>query len=263
MRDRPSDPRLAEAFSLLREVLEEGSGNGGGRGSELSASAAWGGPAADPLALGRSDFLASDLLALWRPLAMADEPWSATWQRYLDGAPGPRAAPPASVSRPWTPPADFEAGEGLHRFQHPFLAARPADDLRAEDALAVADCLYDFIHALERFDPEAAMACISDDYHEPTVDRELDRRGFRLWLEELLDSLRGGAMEVSLAEVPQPVRYGRLVLCPATLQIDVAAAPPAVPSSLVFRWLPAFERDARGSWRIVTSGRLDDSGDRA
>lgn len=270
MIDRPVDPRLAEAFSLLREVLEEEGRNGGDAAAAASASPGWGGPAAEgPAVAGSavagSGFLASDLLALWQPEAMADEPWSATWQRYLDGAaPGPAAAPAAAPSRPWAPPADFDAGEGIHPFQLPFRtrSARSGEDLRAEDAVAVADRLYDFLHAVERFDAEAAMACVADDYHELTADRALDRQGFRLWLEELLDGLRDGEIAVSLAEVPRPVRFGRLVLCPSTVQIDVAAAPPAVPSSLVFRWLLAFERDARGSWRILTCGRLDGSGDR-
>ena len=275
MIDRPADPRLAEAFSLLREVLEEEGRNGGHAVPAASASAGWGGPAAEGPAIAGtglagsaaagSGFLSSDILALWQPEAMADEPWSATWQRYLDGAaPGAAAAPPTAASRPWAPPADFDAGEGIHPFQLPFRtrSARSAEDLRAEDAVAVADRLYDFLHAVERFDPEAAMACVADDYHELAADRALDRQGFRLWLEELLDGLRGGEIAVSLAEVPRPVRFGRLVLCPATIQVDVAAAPPAVPSALVFRWLLAFERDARGSWRIVTCGRLDGSGDR-
>jgi hypothetical protein len=257
MKAGASDPRLAEAFALLREVLEEGNGNGFGPG----ASPSWHGAAGDPPALDGSEHLGSDLLALWQPEGMAGEPGPAAWRRYLDAAaPGPAAAPAASSPGAWAPPVDFEAGAGLAGFQHPLLAGhgRSADELPAEDALAVADCLYDFVHALERFDPEAAMACVADDYHERDAGRGLDRRGFRLWLEELLDGLRANPIEVGLSEVPRPVRYGRLVLCTATLHIDVAAAPPAVPSSLVLRCLPTFGRDARGAWRLLTLGRLDD-----
>jgi ketosteroid isomerase-like protein len=227
---RPSDPRLAQAFLLLREVLDGGAPTGV---SEASA--------ADPLAPPGPDLLASDFQELWQP----------------DG-------PPASSYRHWQPPSDFHAGEGLSAFQQPFWTSsgRPDGHLRAEDALAVADCLYDFIHALERFDVEAAMACVADDFHELRAGRELDRQGFRHWLENLLDRLRKREIDVSLAEMPRPVAYGRLVLCETTIQVDPAAAPPqAVPSSLVLRLLLAFERDARGSWRILSCGHLDDSRD--
>jgi len=111
------------------------------------------------------------------------------------------------------------------------------------------------------------MACVADDFHALKANRELDRQGFRHWIEELLDGLRGREIDVSLAEVPQPVAYGRLVLCETTLQVDLAAVPAmpptppnaqAVPSSRVFRLLLAFERGLRGSWRILASGHLDE-----
>ncbi len=246
----PSDPRLAQAFLLLREVLDGGAANGAPE-EDL---------AADPLAPLGPDLLGSDFRALWQPLSLGDEPLSAAWQRNPDG---PSAVLPASLYRHWQPPSDFHASEGLAAFQQPFwtLSERSNGHLRAEDALAVADCLYDFIHALERFDIEAAMACVADDFHELKASRELDREGFRHWIENLLDGLRGREIDVSLAEVPRPVAYGRLVLCETTLQIDLAPTlptSPAVPSSLVLRLLLAFERDARGSWRILTSGQLDD-----
>jgi ketosteroid isomerase-like protein len=246
----PSDPRLAQAFLLLREVLDGEAANG----------AAEPRPAADPLEPLGPDLLGSDFRALWQPLSLGDEPWSAAWQRNGDGAaPDPAAGLPASLYRHWQPPSDFHASEGLAAFQQPFWTSsgRPGDHLRAEDALAVADCLYDFIHALERFDVEAAMACTADDFHELRAGRELDRQGFRHWIEKLLDGLRRREIDVSLAEVPRPVAYGRLVLCETTLQIDVAAVSPEIPSSLVFHLLLAFERDARGSWRILACGHLD------
>jgi ketosteroid isomerase-like protein len=269
----PDDPRLAQAFSLLREVLEGGAANGR---AEPQSGSGWEGPATDPLSpispispLG-PDFLDSDFRALWQPLAWGDEPWSAAWQRQADGAaPDLAAVLPASSYRHWQPPSDFHASEGLAAFQQPFWipSGWPEGQLRAADALAVADCLYDFIHALERFDVEAAMASVADDFHQLQAHRELDRQGFRHWIEELLDGLRGREIDVSLTEAPRPVTYGRLVLCETTLQVDLAATSPtsllspasrAVPSSLVLRLLLAFERDARGSWRILACGRLDE-----
>jgi ketosteroid isomerase-like protein len=224
----------------------------------------------DPISPLGPDFLDSDFRALWQPLALGDEPWSADWQRNGDGAaPEPAAVLPASLYRHWQPPSDFLASEGLAAFQQPFWthSGWPEGHLRAADALAVADCLYDFIHALERFDVEAAMASVADDFHELQADRELDREGLRHWLEERLDGFRGREIDVSLAEVPRPVAYGRLVLCETTLQVELAAPSPtsstSVPSSLVFRLLLAFERDGRGSWRILASGHLDDPHDRA
>jgi ketosteroid isomerase-like protein len=256
-----SDPRLAQAFSLLREVLDGGAANGA---AEPQAGSGWEDPATDPLAPLGPDFLDPDFRALWQPLALGDEPWSAAWQRNSDGAaPDSSDILPASSYRHWQAPSDFHASEGLAAFQQPFWTRSgwPEGHLRAADALAVADCLYDFIHALERFDIEAAMACVADDFHALKANRELDRQGFRHWIEELLDGLREREIDVSLAEVPRPVAYGRLVLCETTLQVDPAATsqtPRAVPSSLVFRLLLAFERDVRGSWRILASGHLDE-----
>ena len=203
----------------------------------------WEEPATDPLAPLGPDFLDSEFLALWQ-----------------SPSPDPSADLPASWYRDWQPPSDFLATKGLAAFQQP-LWIRPGwpdGHLRAEDALAVTDCLYDFIHALERFDVEAAMACVADDFHALKTNGALNRQGFRQWIEKLLDGLRGQQIDVSLAEVAQPVAYGQLVLCETTLQIDPAATPGAVPSSLAFRLFLAFECDARGIWRILTSGHLDD-----
>jgi len=241
-----SDPRLSQAVSLLREVLDGGAANGAAEPQAGSGWADWEAPATDPLAPLGPDFLGSEFHALWQ-----------------DGAaPEPSALLPASSYRHWQPPSDFHASVGVAAFQPPFWTRSdwPEGHLRAADALAVADCLYDFIHALERFDVEAAMASVADDFHELQANRELDRQGFRHWLEDLLDGLRGGEIDVSLAEVPRPVAYGRLVLCETTLQIDLAATSPSpisVPTSLVFRLLLAFERDVSGSWRILASGHLD------
>jgi hypothetical protein len=245
----PSDPRLVQALSLLREVLDGGAVNGA-EPQAGSGQAGWEGSAVDPLASLGPDFLASDFRALWQDGVALD----------------PSAVLPASSYRRWQPPSDFHASEGLADFQQPFWtrSERPEDHLRAADALAVADCLYDFIHALERFDVEAAMACVAEDFHALRADRELDRQGFRHWIENLLDGLRGREIDVSLAELPWPVAYQRLALCETTLQVDVAAAPEVsprsgeVPSSLVFPLLLAFEQGVRGSWRILACGHLDE-----
>jgi ketosteroid isomerase-like protein len=210
--------------------------------AKSQAGSGWEEPATDPLAPLGPDFLDSEFLALWQP-----------------ASPDPSGLP-GSWYRDWQPPSDLLADEGLAAFQQLFWTRSgwPDGHLRAEDALAVADCLYDFIHALERFDVDAAMACVADDFHALKANGALDRQGFRHWIEELLDGLRGRQIDVSLAEVAQPVAYGRLVLCETTLQVDPVAKPGAVPSSLAFRLLLAFERDARGIWRILTSGHLDD-----
>ncbi len=257
------DPRLAQAFSLLREVLAGGTANGAAtNGLEPQAPAGWDGQAADPLAPLGPDFLDSDFRALWQPLSLGDDPWSPAWQGNADdgGAVDPAAELPSSLYRHWQAPSDFHASEGLAAFQQPFWTRSgwPDGQLTAEDGLAVADCLYDFVHALERFDVEAAMACVAEDFHELKADRELDREGFRHRIEALLDGLRDREIEVSLAEAPRPVAYGRLVLCETTLQIDGPAASQAVPASRVLHLLLAFERDARGSWRILSCGHLDE-----
>ena len=266
LRSLHPDPRLAQACALLREVLDGAAADGA---AVPPAGPGWDDPGTDPLTPLGPDLLGSDFRTLWQPLAplsMGEEPWSAAWQH--GAAPEPSDGPPASSYRHWQPPSDLQAGEGLAAFQQPFWTRSgwPEGHLRAADALAVADCLYDFVHALERFDVEAAMAAVADDFHQLQDDRELDRQGFRHWLEDLLDGLRGGEIDVSLTEVPRPVAYGRLALCETTLQIDrVAAAPTAgaVPSSLVLRLLLSFERDAQGSWRILTFGRLDEARSRS
>ena len=96
------DPRLAQAFSLLREVLDGGAANG------AAEPQAWSGgegpatdPLADPLATLGPDLLDSDFGTLWQPLAFEDEP---------------SAVLPASSYRHWLPPSDFHASEGLAAF---------------------------------------------------------------------------------------------------------------------------------------------------
>src|ERR1041384_4249294 len=91
------DPRLAQAFSLLREVMDGEAANGA---AKSQAGAGWAAPATDPLASLGPHFLDSEFLALWQTLS-----------------PDSSAALPGSFYRDWQPPSDLLAGEGLAAFQ--------------------------------------------------------------------------------------------------------------------------------------------------
>ena len=117
-----------------------------------------------------------------------------------------------------------------------------------DQADAAVACVYDFLHAIGRRDPEAAMACVADDYHVLEDDREVDRLGLRHQVEALLDSLRGWEIEISLAEVPEPLHHPSGILIYCEIQIDAYQRhPPAQRLDLSTAAWPCSRRSRTGS----------------
>lgn len=215
-----ADPRLLEAYALLRSALEEPADDL----QPLAAEGAW-----EPAVPGDGDdwlVSSTDVLTPWSPVILAGgagpipDPGT-VWDAYFALPPGGPETPPVLPRRaaaPPRPPADEPDRRPLSALGPPGLIEEPLDD---ETAHAAVQCLYDFVHALGRFDVEEAMAAVAGDYHAIEDDREVDREALRHRLEELLDAHRGGAVELSLAEIPEPLPFADgYVLIPAVLQID-------------------------------------------
>jgi hypothetical protein len=142
---------------------------------------------------------ATDLLIHWgpEPAVQSGQLYRGPdlWDRYFQPTrpkPLDSFAPPASVEELWN--------------------SRAAE--------AAVDCLFRFIHALERGDMEEAMSCVSEEYHTFEDDCEFDATALRLRLEALIDVWRGQDVQLSLSEVPDPVFHPSGILIQITLQVD-------------------------------------------
>ena len=167
---------------------------------------------------------ATDLLVSWAPSEVAQESGRPSWDQYF--------AQPSRVA----PSVDELPGE------------EPWDTGAAE---LVVDCLYQFLHAVERGDVDAAMACVDDDYHAIENDREVDRDGLRLGLESLLDQWRGSDFHVTLAEIPEPVFHPAGVLIRVTIQVDFTAPLRGRMRTDLFGRVVLFREHPNGEWAIT------------
>jgi hypothetical protein len=143
---------------------------------------------------------ATDLLVSWSPdELMQTHPDSARrgWDRYFDSQTVHRA-PDAAVMH--EPPQ--------------------ADVWDAEAADLAVDCLYRFVHAVERCDIAAVVECLAPDYHAIENDIEITRDGMRLRLESSLEQWRSESFRVTLTEIPDPMFHPNGILMLVSLQID-------------------------------------------
>ena len=129
----------------------------------------------------------------------------------------PRAGPAARAGRPDRAASDRRGRPVDGRAR---AAGRSGEEMANEHADAAVACLYDFVHAIGRRDPEGAMACVADDFHVYEDDREIDRLALRHQIEALLDSLRDWELEISLAEVPEPLHHPGGILIYCEIQVD-------------------------------------------
>jgi hypothetical protein len=198
---------------------------------------------------------ATDVLVPWSPdliLEAGGGRRAEAWDAYL--APVERPEPLA------TPGAAPDTAEPLHPRDARALRSlrsleEPLDDA---SAFAATECLYELVHALGRLDVDAAMAVVADDYHAIDADREVDAGALRHSLEALVDELRGGEVDVSLAELPEAIPYrDGLVLIPATLQIDRRPPDGSRPESRLFEWVAALEEGPAGFRICALSPRRD------
>lgn len=215
------DPNVLSALRVLKDYLEGAAGDDGD---------AWpiGQLPALPVLEPGEKLTATDLLGWWfRPPRRGGRDWdsffshgpapSRTQSRGAtpgDPGPGPgqafQAPPPAmslrTLPRSWT-------------FTRSFL---DEDEVKLVDehAEAAVECLYEFLHALERREVDVAMDFVALDYHTMENDRETRREDLRARVETMLESLQGWDIEVSLTTAPEPLFHPVGVLILADIQVN-------------------------------------------
>ena len=211
---------------------------------------------------------ATDLLGFWfRPPTRNGPDWGGFFSQgsggvpqpdpssQHQGPPGPPVPPPVPSSprehlRSWT------MARALVRSDETYLV-----DQQAEGAL---DCLYEFLHAIERRDVEAAMDYVAEDYHSMEQDREVTKADLQVRVEKLLAWVGDADMQVGLTTVPEALFHQVGVLVFAEIQVDACSADGEKRTHLDER-LAILKQQANGGWAIsalsATRGSRTDSGD--
>lgn len=169
---------------------------------------------------------ATDLLVPWAPdeaMFAAPDVARRAWDRYFE--PESRLAP-----------AETE---------------EPAEETwDAESAEMVVDCLYRFLHAIERGDIAAVRACVAPGYHALENDVEIDRDALCLGLEASIDGWRGEPYRVSLTEIPDVIFHPMGVLIRVTVQVDFQSRAHARTITELFGRLLWFRAQPDGRWLL-------------
>jgi hypothetical protein len=248
------DPRIAYALALLRDCLD---GDAAG-GSPLASS---GSPEGDWLQS------STDILTPWYPNAANSGPggWvTATpsvgaWDTYFanvplsfrDGGNGAVRGGLLDGGSRWPDRGDAGPTAVLGGVDLPW-AANGADLAVAE---AVIESLYGFLHAIGRADVPAAMRWVAADYHAMEGDREITHDVLRQQIEDVVDARRDSGLEVSLAQVPEPIAHPLGVLVKLTIQIDSRNAVGLPESLLLYRVAIFQQRDGR--WWLASLGTVN------
>lgn len=168
---------------------------------------------------------ATDLLVPWAPdeaMRAAPEVARGAWDRYFD----------ITASRP--APAEESARE-------------PWD---GESAELIVDCLYRFLHAIERGDVVAMMECVAPDYHAIEDGVEIDRDRMRIGLEASIDGWRGEQFRVTLTEIPDVTFHPMGALIRVTVQVDFFSRPHARTLTELFGRILWFRQQPDGRWLL-------------
>jgi hypothetical protein len=171
----------------------------------------------------------TDLLIAWHPEPVVPgAPQMVDWEKYFHPAAAAieaaktQPSPQTGVAEPWDP-----AGAG-----------------------ACVDCLFRFVRSLEAVDVDAAMACVSADYHAMMNDKDLDRDALRLRLDGMVDAWRGPELRVSLTEIPDPIFHDAGVLIRVTFQADYRDKQTGEMVTALLPYVIWFTEDRRGHWFI-------------
>src|SRR5262245_23860705 len=257
MAEEIPDFRLAAVYELLRSVFERHYETPGGAAGARQTSFI---PPPPPGSL----VSATDLLTWWfRPATATADPWDDYFTRAVDSltaAPRPpragstEARSTLSGAEPRDPRS---AEEELTPWTDPLmLVGQPGEEVADEDAQAAVECVYEFIHAIGRREGDRAMTCVAPDYHVLENDREIDAWGVRSQIESLLDSMRGWALDISLAEIPQPVFHPNGILIYVEIQIDAYRPQDDLRRSTVDRRIAVLQRSAGRDWLIDALSRV-------
>jgi hypothetical protein len=248
------DPRIVSALALLQDYLR----NAGSDDAPLAPAGSH-----EPHWLESS----TDILTPWYP-ATADSPASGwtpapptagAWDNYFASLPpsfhGDGGLGRARRGRPGAEIDRLEPGDsGLSEMPSPLEPASSDADL--DVAEAVIESLYEFLHAIGRADVPAAMQWVSADYHAMEGDREITHDVLRHQIEDLVDARRGRGLDVSLANVPEPIPHPLGVLVKLCVQVDSRNAQD-VPESLLLHRVAVFGQAEDGLWRLASLGIVD------
>lgn len=258
-----NDPRLMQALALLRSVV----------GNEPLPRRDGAGVNRTPVDMGFPDddafdlLSSTDLLAVWLPeLDTSGAPHGGAWNDYFDGpAVGVSNGAPvawgadsaqAEQARPAVGPRDLSPVAPIR------CPAEIEPDLSDDIADAATECLYDFVHALGRFDIEGAMDCIDDDFGTIIdAEREMDKRSLRLELERLLDRWSDGPLTVGLNELPEAIDHPMGVLIHCTVQFDGRDADDQPRPTGLFERVVWLRRSADDRFRIQALAPFEETPD--
>jgi len=248
---RYRDPRIVHALALLQDCLHRPS------------------VGHDPLAYASSsdDWLVSstDILTPWYPETAPTSPVDyvsitppGAWDAYFAGiSPSFRGDGVDVNPRPTAAAGDaflFEPGDlSASAARVAFESAAGTADADHSIAEAVIETLYGFLHAIERADVPSAMRCVDADYHAMEGDREITHDVLRQQIEDLVDARRDRGLDVSLAQVPEPIASPFGVLVKLTIQID-SRDDGGQPQSLLLHRVAVFRRDREDRWLLASLG---------
>jgi hypothetical protein len=206
----------------------------------------------------------TDILTPWYPSAADSGPtgWAAAapsvgaWDAYFANIPlsfrsGTGGAAPTGLTNGgsrWLDPGDVGPAAVLGAAD--LHSAADGADLAVTEA--VIESLYGLLHAVGRADVPAAMRWVADDYHAMDGDREITHDVLRQQLEDVVDARRDRGLEVSLAQVPEPIAHPLGVLVKLAIQIDSRSAAGLPESLLLYRVAVFQERDGR--WLLASLG---------
>ncbi len=187
---------------------------------------------------------ATDLLVAWEPETavspLTEFGTAGVWEAYFQGTAAASAVP-------------RERGVAVEVEQ-----IEENDEAWDPDAAAAAvECLFRFMHAIERTDIEQAMLCVAEDYHAFERDIDFDRDALRLWLERMVDEWRGPELRISLTEIPDPVFHPLGVLIHVTLQVDYRNKFRDALETLLFGYIVVLDAEPRKEWLIRSLCRIN------
>ncbi len=175
---------------------------------------------------------ATDLLLAWMPEKAGGI--EQTWDKYFGTSAGDAAQ------------------SGLIRSRMPI-----ADEWDMNSANAAVDCLFEFVHAIERLDISQAMACVAADYHTFEAGHEVDRNALCLQLEAAFDRWRSAKVSITLAEVPDPIFHPEGILIHTVVQIDKTGSSAEGQNTELLRRLVVLRETPRGGWKIGALSPVD------
>ena len=187
---------------------------------------------------------ATDLLVAWEPETavspLTEFGTAGVWEAYFQGAAVASALPK-------------EGAVAVDVAQ-----IEESDEAWDPDAAAAAvECLFGFVHAIERTDIKQAMLFVAEDYHAFERDIDFDRDALRLWLERMVDEWRGPELRISLTEIPDPIFHPLGVLIHVTLQVDYRNKFRDALETLLFGYIVVLDAEPRKEWLIRSLCRIN------